>query len=654
MQNPSFSPGDAELGVKYSKNDVSEIAISETGNAGKKSARNGSTSCNASVLSAHNIDYWVKVSDGCCKSTDKQILTNISAVFKQGMSAIMGPTGSGKSSFLDVLAGRKDPAGVKGHLLLDGKPVPENFKCMVGYVVQDDVVMGTLTVRENFAFSAALRLPSSVSGKERDGRVSEVIRDLGLARCADTKVGNEFIRGISGGERKRCNIGMELIISPPVLFLDEPTTGLDANTANTVLMFLRKLSRKGRTIIFSIHQPRFSIYRLFDNLLLLSQGVTVYHGPARQALDFFQTQGFTCQEHNNPPDFFLDVINGDLRALADDQAVDEDLDSEPVSQHDKLVEGFQKSQWNQSLQSEAKAIFSQFESNGGNKGTRHDKIDYATSFGRQVGVLALRSVRNLVRNPATAGITIGSSLLFSILISAIFWQLGSSTDRDAADREGVLFFLIMNQLFFNMSAVEIFINERKLFMHENMSGFYRVSSYFIVKLVFDIIPLRMVPAILMSCIVYFSVDLRPGADNFFLFMLCLFMTCLAAACLCFLLSSLIRVFSVAQLTLALSYVLMMLFGGFLIQFDSIGDWLSWLQYFSIFKYGMTALYIIEFKDREFCNATACFDANSRLDRSDMDYETTWDFWQNYVALAGMSLILLILCYIQLRRMKKTT
>ncbi|GFO21177.1 ATP-binding cassette sub-family g member 2 [Plakobranchus ocellatus] len=440
IQNPKFlhDPESAAVGVKYSKRDWSEVNMDRGHGTG-----NGSAAGVGSVLSAHKIDYWVKVSSGCCKSEDKQILTNISAVFKQGMSAIMGPTGSGKSSFLDVLAGRKDPAGVRGHLLLDGKPVPENFKCMVGYVVQDDVVMGTLTVRENFAFSAALRLPSSVKAEERKQRVKQVIKDLGLSRCADTKVGNEFIRGVSGGERKRCNIGMELIISPPVLFLDEPTTGLDANTANTVLMFLRRLSRKGRTIIFSIHQPRFSIYRLFDNLLLLSQGVTVYHGPAREALDFFQTQ-----EHNNPPDFFLDVINGDLRALSDDQAVDDDLESEPVSQHDKLVDGYRKSRWNQMLQSEVNGIFSEFESNGGNKGDKHEKIEYASGFGQQAGVLAVRSLRNLTRNPATAGITIGSTLLFSIIISLIFWQLGDSKSDGFTDREGVLFFLIMYQMFF--------------------------------------------------------------------------------------------------------------------------------------------------------------------------------------------------------------
>ncbi|CAL1544614.1 unnamed protein product, partial [Lymnaea stagnalis] len=108
---------------------------------------------------------------------------------------------------------------------------------------------------------------------------------------SNAQVGNEFLRGVSGGEKKRINIGMELIISPAVLFLDEPTTGLDANTANTVMKLLKRfasvLSRRGRTIIFSIHQPRYSIYRLFDSLMLLSQGHTVYHGPSEEALAFF-------------------------------------------------------------------------------------------------------------------------------------------------------------------------------------------------------------------------------------------------------------------------------------------------------------------------------------------------------------------------------
>lgn len=104
-------------------------------------------------------------------------------------------------------------------------PPPPSFKYSVGYVVQDDIISGTLTVRENLMFSANVRLPGDLTHEERQARVTKTIEDLGLESCADTKVGNETIRGVSGGERKRVCIGMELVLAPKILFLDEPTTG---------------------------------------------------------------------------------------------------------------------------------------------------------------------------------------------------------------------------------------------------------------------------------------------------------------------------------------------------------------------------------------------------------------------------------------------
>ena len=126
---------------------------------------------------------------------------------------------------LDILADRKDRHGLSGQVLINGLSPPSSFKYMVGYVVQDDIISGTLTVRENLVFSANLRLPGSVTHAERAERVTKTIQDLGLESCANTRVGNESIRGVSGGERKRACIGMELVLAPKILFLDEPTTG---------------------------------------------------------------------------------------------------------------------------------------------------------------------------------------------------------------------------------------------------------------------------------------------------------------------------------------------------------------------------------------------------------------------------------------------
>lgn len=163
--------------------------------------------------------------DGCCQQKPKQILYDLSGVFKPGINAILGPTGSGKSSLLDILAGRKDRQGLTGSVLMNGQPQSDDYKYRVGYVVQDDMISGMLTVQENLTFSANVRLPRNVTYEEKLVIVRRVIGQLELEKCANTRVGTENIRGVSGGERRRTNIGMELVLSPTVLFLDEPTTG---------------------------------------------------------------------------------------------------------------------------------------------------------------------------------------------------------------------------------------------------------------------------------------------------------------------------------------------------------------------------------------------------------------------------------------------
>ncbi|CAG5134412.1 unnamed protein product, partial [Candidula unifasciata] len=305
-----------------------------------------------------------------------------------------------------------------------------------------------------------------------------------------------------------------------------------------------------------------------------------------------------------------------------------------VSQQEMLVVGFKESHWNKRLLEEAGVIFSQFEAQGGEKGERHDAVEYPTSFGHQIG----------------------TALVFSAIVDAIFWQLEEDPISGFKDRCGVIFFLIIVQLFFNLTALEVFIKERKIFMHENVSGFYRVSVYFLVKIIFDILPLRTLPIIVMSAAIYFAVGLNPGMDHFFMFMFSLICTTLAAAGMSFLISSTVHVFAVAQLLLTILYTFMMLFGGFLISLDSIGPWLNWIQHINLFKYSLTALYINEFKDRNFCmnNGTLCKSGNSFLMENEMNYKEPWDLWLNHMALLINAVVMMVATYVQLRRMKKTT
>ncbi len=164
---------------------------------------------------------------------------------------------------IDALAGRKDPKGLSGEIFLNGSRLTSSLKYVIGYVVQDDIISGTLTVRENIMFSANIRLPSNLSLNERNDRVEKVIRELGLELRADSRVGTEFFRGISGGERKRTCIAMELVLEPNILFLDEPTTGLDSSTAQDVMECLSRLSKSGRMFIsFNINIFQLKIFAL--------------------------------------------------------------------------------------------------------------------------------------------------------------------------------------------------------------------------------------------------------------------------------------------------------------------------------------------------------------------------------------------------------
>ncbi|XP_062963792.1 broad substrate specificity ATP-binding cassette transporter ABCG2 isoform X2 [Cynocephalus volans] len=617
------------------------------------------------VLSFHNICYRVKVKSGFLprrKIVEKEILSNVSGIMKPGLNAILGPTGGGKSSLLDVLAARKDPRGLSGDVLINGAPQPANFKCNSGYVVQDDVVMGTLTVRENLQFSAALRLSTTMTNHEKNERINRVIQELGLDKVADAKVGTQFTRGVSGGERKRTSIGMELITDPSILFLDEPTTGLDSSTANAVLLLLKKMSKQGRTIIFSIHQPRYSIFKLFDSLTLLASGRLMYHGPAQEAMGFFASAGYHCEPYNNPADFFLDVINGDSSAVILNKEDDEDCEApeteEPSKRDMPLIAKIAEFYVNTSFYRETRAELEKL--SGGEKKKKRlafKEMTYTTPFCHQLKWISRRSFKNLLGNPQASIAQIIITGILALVIGAIFFGLQNDY-AGIQNRAGVLFFLTTNQCFSSVSAVELFVVEKKLFIHEYISGYYRVSSYFFGKVLSDLLPMRMLPSIIFTCIVYFMLGLKPRADAFFIMILTLIMVAYAASSMALAIAAGQSVVSVATLLMTISFVFMMIFSGLLVNLTTIADWLSWLQYFSIPRYGYAALQHNEFIGLVFCpepnttnSSNAICSGEEYLENQGIDI-SSWGLWRNHVALACMIIIFLTIAYLKLLFLKK--
>ncbi|KAM6402130.1 broad substrate specificity ATP-binding cassette transporter ABCG2 [Pluvialis apricaria] len=616
-----------------------------------------------SVLTFHNVCYRVKIKTGflCCqKTTEKEVLRNVNGVMRPGLNAILGPTGSGKSSLLDILAARKDPHGLSGDILVNGAPQPANFKCTSGYVVQDDVVMGTLTVRENLKFSAALRLPKSVKEQEKNERVNQIINELGLRKVADSKVGTQFTRGVSGGERKRTNIGMELITDPAILFLDEPTTGLDASTANAVLLLLKRMSKQGKTIIFSIHQPRYSIFRLFDNLTLLAAGRVLYHGPAQNAIEYFQSTGYHCEPYNNPADFFLDIINGDSTAVAMSKIDEPDTAEEHTEYGKTLAEKLAETYSNSAYYQETKAALQNI-SLGDKKKTKavFRQITYANSFLHQLKWVSKRTFKNLIGNPQASIAQLCVTAFLGLIVGAIFFGLKEDS-AGLQNRVGAMFFLTTNQCFSSISAIELFVVEKKIFIHEYISGYYRTSAYFISKLMADLIPMRTMPSIIFTCIIYFMLGLKPTVEAFFTMMFTLMMVSYTATSMALAIAAGQSVVAVANLLMTIAFVFMIIFSGLLVNLTSLASWLSWLKYFSIPRYGMTALQINELTGLNFCNSAN----NTSLKFNQMwctgdEYlknqgidASSWGLWQNHLALACMTVIFLTIAYLKLHFMKK--
>ncbi|XP_022926052.1 putative white-brown complex homolog protein 30 [Cucurbita moschata] len=247
------------------------------------------------------------------KGKNKHIMRCVTGKLMPGrVTAVMGPSGAGKTTFLTALAGKSTGCIMTGLVLINGKPESiYSYKKIIGYVPQDDIVHGNLTVEENLRFSARCRLSADMPKPDKVLVVERVIESLGLQAVRDSLVGTVEKRGISGGQRKRVNVGLEMVMEPSLLILDEPTTGLDSASSQLLLRSLRREALEGVNICMVLHQPSYSLFKMFDDLVLLAKGgLTAYHGPVKKVEEYFAGIGITVPERVNPPDHFIDILEG--------------------------------------------------------------------------------------------------------------------------------------------------------------------------------------------------------------------------------------------------------------------------------------------------------------------------------------------------------
>ena len=513
----------------------------------------------------------------------KTILDNVDGELAPGtLTAVIGGSGSGKTTLLNVLSHRVASKRMRttGTILYNDSSKLSGIRN--AYVMQSDVLLPTLTVRETLRYAADLRLPSPTTSEERYRIVEEVIRELGLKECADTRIGNNARKGCSGGEKRRTSLGVQMLANPSLLFLDEVTTGLDATSAYQLVRTLKTLASKGRTIIMTIHQPRSEIWSLFDNIVLLSGGSPLFSGPSEKCLPFFANLGFELPPFVNPAEFLIDLSVLDIRSTELEVA------------SGARIAGF-KAAWakKRSLptpESRFSGDTLRAESPSDDQITNHAK----TSLIRQTSVLTRRTFKTTVRDPMGMLGCLIEATSMAFINGWIFYQLSESL-AGIRSREGALYTACGLQgyllLIFETYRLSVDI---EFFDRENREGVVSVPAFLISRRLARFFIEDLPVPLLFSVIYYFMLGFRPEAGQFFIFFAVMLLVQYIAVCQATLCVSISRSFAGASLIANMSYTLQSLGCGYFVQSNQIPVYMRWLKWTAYNFYAFGALSANEF------------------------------------------------------------
>ncbi|KAL4433910.1 hypothetical protein ABPG75_000351 [Micractinium tetrahymenae] len=539
------------------------------------------------TLEWRGLTYTVPVGFGKRRRARTVLLEASGSVRPGHLLAVLGGTGCGKSSLLNALAGRLPRGGkLEGEVLVDGQPRTEAFRSSCGYVMQDDVLFSNLTVQETLEFAANIRLPASVSAATRQQLVADTMAELGLTKVADTLVGNAWVRGVSGGERKRVHIATEVLANPNFLCADEPTSGLDAFQAQNIMTALWALAGDGRTVVATVHQPRSSIWSLFDYLLVLSEGRTVFYGPAAAATAHFAAAGYACPPGYNPADVILDVTSRDYRTPESEAATQKrvqllaDLHALQAAAKPSLQEGGASPRAASPSPAPAAA----------------GKRRFANSALREFWLLSGRAWRQSSRAHVEQIISTVQTVFVAALLAWLWSGMSQSEPGGVQDEVGVLFMVVvttaMNVM---MGALVSFTFDKPTVDRERAARAYRMLPYYLSRLACDT-PLRVAQSLLFSGIIYWAVGLNPKASAFFIF--CALNVCIGLAG-----QALGMAVSVAlPMAIALAVapfvvIFLMLFSGFYVNNSTLPAVLRWIKYISHLFWGLVGLAVNDFRGR---------------------------------------------------------
>ncbi|OEL31730.1 ABC transporter G family member 11 [Dichanthelium oligosanthes] len=526
------------------------------------------------------------------------ILDRLSGYARPGeVLALMGPSGCGKTTLLDALAGRLNNLffiAIESYFF-----TRKEYLCLIycilnkcqfaliwliilkAYVTQETLLMATLTVTEVVHCSAQLQLPDTVPPAEKRARADRAIQQMGLAAVAGNRIGGRVCKGISGGQRRRVSICVELLASPALVFLDEPTSGLDSAASFHVMSRIARLARDEKmTVVAAVHQPSSEVFQLFHGLCLLAYGRMVYFGPAADAIEFFDANGYPCPLRRNPSDHFLTMINKDFEELEEGSTLMLPCAAEVIQ---TLVDSLM-SRGSLSIKSE---VFSMQE------GAPLTKKRQATFF-TKCAVLTKRSCTNMHRDMGYYWLRFGIYIGICVSIGTIFFNVGNSFASIQA-RASMLMFTSTLLTMMSIGGFPSFVEDMKIFRKEQLNGHYDATA-FVISNTLSSTPYLGIISIMPGAIAYYLTGLQRGFDHFIYFAAVLWACTMLVEGLMMIVAAIVPDFLLGIITGSGMQGLLMLNAGFFRLPSDIPKpiWKYPTYYISYHKYAIQGLYKNEF------------------------------------------------------------
>ncbi|PBC33137.1 ATP-binding cassette sub-family G member [Apis cerana cerana] len=582
-------------------------------------------------------DIVYKVDGGLWRGERKEILRKIDGRFRNGqLSAIMGPSGSGKSSLLNVLTGFKRCC--TGQIRYVGsKKVGEGCKKQCCYIQQDDQFYPLFTVSETMWIASNLKIGNNLNEKSKKILIEQILHVLDLSKSENTRCGK-----LSGGQKKRLSIALELIDNPPIMFLDEPTTGLDSQSCNQCVRLLRNLAKIGRTIVCTIHQPSAVIFEMFDYIYLLVDGRCMYRGATRDTIPYFASVGLHCPKYHNPADFMIEVVSKEYGNF-DDQLIalaarreDEYWQTDAISRKE---EGEGEEEEEEKVEEEEGCV----------KDMKKVASSRPPSEYEKLLVLMNRYMTHLFRDWTNIYLKLGLHFSMGVLLGLLYFGAGQDGSR-SINNVGLIQVIVIYLCYTSMMpAVLLFPSEMPVLKKERFNNWYKLKTYYVASFVCSM-PIQIIFSVIYILPIYFISYQPLDVNRFLMFLVPAILISLVSESVGVVIGSILNPVNGTFLGAILACS-MLAFSGFVILFNHMPRIMYYVSYVSYIKYSLHAIVLAMYdfnREKLFCPITYCHYSTPGKILSELSM-TDRDFWVDIAVLIFSYVIFKIAGYCTLKR-----